>query len=716
MEAIIMLGSLLRTLTRRRRVIDVAWAAAAVELVEWLVLECRDMLLGGLQAAAAHRSLPAPPLRAPLRVRDAEDAFNARPSATCPEPFARLGVEPPKGPVVVVKRLKRVVSRALGLKTVDLEGLQGLLGGLMAAASRQQEDHVIDIMEHRGRQRTVDAVSGLLDRLEGRLEAVLALGGEGVAVVVGRARERFRAAVLEAVQKGVTSRNRATLQWRTVLEEMANERGPWGAGEGAALFWTLDEAEDDIRRRFKLRRKEQSITHEAASAKMRGRQARRTAAEEEDEEEGGGMTHQPALQSWDQSLWANLAQYQRTSYAGLEVQEEVEKEEWELDSEDAGSEAGEEALGLGPEQPPKPPGGRSKSVSTSEGGGRDAGQAEEGVSRSCEVVQPFVLSPGVVEVWAGGLRFVASESLPSTPPPPSAAWALRPMASREWAAEELRMAHFRAYEQQPVALELFFADRTTLFLNLRTRAAAQAVHKAITALHARVLEGPAADPFPRVVLQRLRLLQGRGATRAWMHRHISNFEYLMLLNWAAGRTYNDLAQYPVFPWVLRDYASRQLDLRDPSTFRDLRFPMGAQRADARRRLVGMYDMLNQDYVRQAAEQEAWDAEAMGGPAPAPMPPFQHGTHYSTAGFVIWYLLRVEPFTSLHVQLQSGRFDHPDRQFRSVRAAFDSCVNNPSDVKELVPEFFYQPEFLRNNNRVDLGETQAGEVSEWSPST
>lgn len=31
----------------------------------------------------------------------------------------------------------------------------------------------------------------------------------------------------------------------------------------------------------------------------------------------------------------------------------------------------------------------------------------------------------------------------------------------------------------------------------------------------------------------------------WVYREISNFEYLMQLNTIAGRTYNDLSQYPV---------------------------------------------------------------------------------------------------------------------------------------------------------------------------
>ena len=49
----------------------------------------------------------------------------------------------------------------------------------------------------------------------------------------------------------------------------------------------------------------------------------------------------------------------------------------------------------------------------------------------------------------------------------------------------------------------------------------------------------------------------------------------MQLNTIAGRTYNDLAQYPVFPWVITDYESEELDLENPAVFRDLSKPIGA---------------------------------------------------------------------------------------------------------------------------------------------
>lgn len=53
----------------------------------------------------------------------------------------------------------------------------------------------------------------------------------------------------------------------------------------------------------------------------------------------------------------------------------------------------------------------------------------------------------------------------------------------------------------------------------------------------------------------------------------------MHLNTLAGRSYNDLMQYPIFPWILADYDSEELDLTDSATFRDFSKPMGAQSSE-----------------------------------------------------------------------------------------------------------------------------------------
>ena len=62
-------------------------------------------------------------------------------------------------------------------------------------------------------------------------------------------------------------------------------------------------------------------------------------------------------------------------------------------------------------------------------------------------------------------------------------------------------------------------------------------------------------------------------TEKWSSGIISNFSYLMILNTLSGRTYNDLSQYPVLPWVISDYASESINLSNTSVYRDLSYPI-----------------------------------------------------------------------------------------------------------------------------------------------
>lgn len=68
---------------------------------------------------------------------------------------------------------------------------------------------------------------------------------------------------------------------------------------------------------------------------------------------------------------------------------------------------------------------------------------------------------------------------------------------------------------------------------------------------------------------------------------------------------------------------------------------------------------------------------------------------------------MEPFTSLSIELQDGRFDHADRLFHSIGNSWRNCTSAPADVKELIPEFFCNPCFLRNENNFDFGIKQNG---------
>ncbi|KAK3926852.1 Neurobeachin-like protein 2 [Frankliniella fusca] len=244
----------------------------------------------------------------------------------------------------------------------------------------------------------------------------------------------------------------------------------------------------------------------------------------------------------------------------------------------------------------------------------------------------------------------------------------------KWPLSRLREVHLRRYNLRRSALEFFLMDQTNYFVNF-TPKTRNKVYSRILGLRP-----------PNLILSSSRspaeMLRASGLTQKWVNREISNFDYLMQLNTIAGRSYNDLSQYPVFPWIIADYTSKHLDLENPSTFRDLSKPIGVVNPKNVAEVKAKYDNF-EDPSGVIAK-------------------FHYGTHYSNSAGVLHYLVRVEPFTSLHVELQSGRFDVADRQFHSIPQTWKLLMDNPNDVKELTPEFFYFPEFLKNLNGFDLG--------------
>uniref|UniRef100_A0A673BD12 Neurobeachin-like protein 2 n=1 Tax=Sphaeramia orbicularis TaxID=375764 RepID=A0A673BD12_9TELE len=245
----------------------------------------------------------------------------------------------------------------------------------------------------------------------------------------------------------------------------------------------------------------------------------------------------------------------------------------------------------------------------------------------------------------------------------------------KWPLSQIREVHLRRYNLRRSALEIFLIDQTNYFLNFK-KEVRNKVYSRMLLLRSLSLYGTRSPQ---------ELLKASGLTQKWVNRDISNFDYLMQLNTIAGRTYNNLAQYPVFPWILADYTSEELDLSDPRVFRDLSKPVA---------------VLNERNAKAVREKYESFEDPTG-----TIDRFHYGTHYSNAAGVMHYLIRVEPFTSLHIQLQSGRFDCADRQFHSIPATWQTLMDNPNDVKELIPEFFYFPEFLENQNGFDLGRLQ-----------
>ncbi|TYZ61985.1 hypothetical protein PybrP1_009835 [[Pythium] brassicae (nom. inval.)] len=246
----------------------------------------------------------------------------------------------------------------------------------------------------------------------------------------------------------------------------------------------------------------------------------------------------------------------------------------------------------------------------------------------------------------------------------------------KWEYTEIAHIFKRRHLLRQTGLEIYAASGASFFFAFRSRQARDDTYAAM-------VDQPGLEHCRREDLELM--------MRRWQSRELSNFDYLQFLNNAAGRTRNDLTQYPVFPWVLRDYTSATLDLTDPRVFRDLSKPIGALNPE---RL---------EYFKTRYEVMPRGDEAEGLP-----PPFLYGTHYSTPGYVLYFLVRMAPQYMLC--LQNGKFDAPDRLFRSIDVSWQGCVTNHADLKELIPEFFDESvppdEWLCNAQHLDFGATQS----------
>ncbi|KAG6590884.1 Kinase A-anchor protein [Phytophthora cinnamomi] len=261
---------------------------------------------------------------------------------------------------------------------------------------------------------------------------------------------------------------------------------------------------------------------------------------------------------------------------------------------------------------------------------------------------------------------------------------------RVWGVRVIRVIHRRRFLMEGQnGLEIYFVDGSSCFFGLESYGEADLVYATL-----KERKPPCLAKWGKRLLTAERMFSKSKWTEMWVRREISNFEYLMALNVSAGRSYNDPSQYPVFPWVIKDYESAELRLDDEDIYRDLRRPIGGQSPDAIQRARATYD--------------GWDPKT-------PIPAFHYANTYSHMQSVLYFLIRLAPFTgavlgSEEQQLHRKAVGEPT--FDSVPDAFRMCTSDERHMFELTPEFFYLPELFSSARNKTLARhfTPGQEVS------
>ncbi|XP_067999019.1 neurobeachin isoform X8 [Melanerpes formicivorus] len=412
-----------------------------------------------------------------------------------------------------------------------------------------------------------------------------------------------------------------------ILNILTNKHGAWGAVSHSQLhdFWRLDYWEDDLRRRRRFVRNAFGSTHSDALLK---------AAVEYGTEE-------------------DVVKSKKTFRSQAVVNQNAETELMLEGDDDAVSLLQEKEI--------------------------DNLAGPVVLSTPAQLIAPVVVAKGTLSITTTEIYFEVDEDDPAFKKIDPKVLAYTEGLHGKWMFSEIRAVFSRRYLLQNTALEVFMANRTSVMFNFPDQATVKKVVYSLPRVGVGTSYGlPQAR---RISLATPRqLYKSSNMTQRWQRREISNFEYLMFLNTIAGRTYNDLNQYPVFPWVLTNYESEELDLTLPGNFRDLSKPIGA---------------LNpKRAVFYAERYETWEDDQT--------PPYHYNTHYSTSTSTLAWLVRIEPFTTFFLNANDSKFDHPDRTFSSVARSWRNSQRDTSDVKELIPEFYYLPEMFVNSNGYNLG--------------
>ncbi|XP_055616824.1 neurobeachin isoform X17 [Toxorhynchites rutilus septentrionalis] len=412
---------------------------------------------------------------------------------------------------------------------------------------------------------------------------------------------------------------------------MGNRHGAWGDTSGCyqkQIFWKLDAWEDDARRRKRMVQNPRGSSHPQATLKA--------------SLENGG--NEDAREAGRDEIYSQIA-VPRSQQPDLLDDSELLIEDRELDLDLTGP---------------------------------------VNISTKAKLIAPGLVAPGTMSITSTEMYFEVDEENSEFQAIDQEVLKYCDHLHGKWYFSEIRAIFSRRYLLQNVALEIFLASRTSILFAFPDQHTVKKVIKALPRVGVGIKYGIPQTRRASMMSPR-QLMRNSNMTQKWQRREISNFEYLMFLNTIAGRTYNDLNQYPVFPWVLTNYDSRELDLSQPSNYRDLSKPIGALNPSRREYFEERY--------------ESWDTPGI--------PPFHYGTHYSTAAFALNWLIRIEPFTTMFLALQGGKFDHPDRLFSSITLSWKNCQRDTSDVKELIPEWYFLPEMFYNSSDYRLGQREDG---------
>ena len=239
--------------------------------------------------------------------------------------------------------------------------------------------------------------------------------------------------------------------------------------------------------------------------------------------------------------------------------------------------------------------------------------------------------------------------------------------------------------------------------------------------------------------------------KKWKYWEITTFDFLMYLNIYSNRSFQDLTQYPVFPWLLTQYNdfTSSLDKKESKneiTNNDSENEE-AHNINILNLIKGNMNCINMSSVKSSSEVskdnnnsitekeennnikifgiikdirdfslpmgmltlneegrkrkkyylKKYNSKMEKSSEALDNENYIYDSHYSNPKYISGYLIRIFPFININIELNGKKFINEGNILFSLDETFKNASTKKGDLRELCPDFFFLPEMFININ-------------------
>ena len=190
-------------------------------------------------------------------------------------------------------------------------------------------------------------------------------------------------------------------------------------------------------------------------------------------------------------------------------------------------------------------------------------------------------------------------------------------------------------------------------------------------------------------------------------KNISMFEFLMRINLISNRSFKDVNQYPIFPWIISNYSNKNEikdinDLLKNENLRDLSKPISTIDEERLNKSIINYDNMKKKFIQKFNDLIPLDYsiyDELRSLNDNKSIPNYFENHYLNSDSVYYYMGRIFPYTISHLLIQK------ETKKKQILINLNNCYiditqKGNDNFMELIPEFYYNSEIFRNINNIN----------------